>query len=262
VIGAESPSRALLTAEFVENARTHGRAIVRAHHKFDAADLKAIHLLSRGASDVFVERVPQHAAATCKQMKRWLEGASVHRIHTARRFCARTSSLSARRLRHTSTTYTFMRGCGRRHPGLEIRHATCRTVTSQLPSISGSKKTKCLNNFRGVLRKPGDNGTADERAGASSASSADYHRGSVKARLTNDRGTAILVARRLRTHALTSVCFRIRFRLVLWDRPHILRANKCNLSRASQSDERYNSTTYTKHVHRPSQTTKTVTRTS
>jgi len=265
VIGAESPSpRITSRAEFVEKlGAATPRMLCALIHKFDAADLKGDPPPVTGRFYVFVDECHRTQGGDMnKQMKRWLEGAVF--IGFTGTPLLRKDKLMTRDVFGTYIhTYKFHEGVA---DGviLDLKYEA-RDVPQRLTSRAAidqwfEQKTKGLNNFqKAVLRKRW--ATMEELMSAAERKQriiADIIEDfSLKPRLNNDRGTAILVA-----PSIYDAChyFRLFQNTSFGSYCGIVTSYEPNHNAISRepanSDERYKFDTYTKHVLRPGQTTK------
>ncbi|WP_186395524.1 type I restriction endonuclease subunit R [Stappia sp. TSB10GB4] len=265
VIGAESPSPRITTrAAFVEKlGAATPRLLCALIHKFDAADLKGEPPPVTGRFYVFVDECHRTQGGDMnKQMKRWLEGAIF--IGFTGTPLLRKDKLMTRDVFGTYIhTYKFHEGVA---DGviLDLKYEA-RDVPQRLTSRAAidqwfEQKTKGLNNFqKAVLRKRW--ATMEELMSAAERKQriiADIIEDfSLKPRLNNDRGTAILVA-----PSIYDAChyFRLFQNTSFGSYCGIVTSYEPNHNAISRepanSDERYKFDTYTKHVLRPGQTTK------
>ena len=264
VIGADSPPpRITSRAEFVEKlGAATPRLLCALIHKFDVADLKGPPPPVSGRFYVFVDECHRTQGGDMnKQMKRWLEGAI---------FIGFTGTPLLRHDRQMTRdvfgtyihTYKFHQGVA---DGviLDLKYEA-RDVPQRLTSRAAidkwfEQKTKGLNNFqKAVLRKRW--ATMEELMSAAERKQriiADIIEDfSLKPRLNNDRGTALLV-----TASIYDACHYFR---LLQNTPFapfvgIITSYEPNHNAISRepanSDERYKFDTYTKHVLKPGQTT-------
>ena len=218
VIGPESPSpRITSRAEFVEKlGAATPRLLCALIHKFDVADLKGPPPPVQGRFYVFVDECHRTQGGDMnKQMKRWLEGAIF--IGFTGTPLLRKDKLMTRDVFGTYIhTYKFHEGVA---DGviLDLKYEA-RDVPQRLTSQAAidkwfEQKTKGLNNFqKAVLRKRW--ATMEELMSAGERKQriiADIIEDfSLKPRLNNDRGTAILVSARSTTPATTTGCSRTR----------------------------------------------------
>ena len=243
VIGAESPSpRITSRAEFVEKlGAATPRLLCALIHKFDVADLKGEPPPVSGRFYVFVDECHRTQGGDMnKQMKRWLEGAIF--IGFTGTPLLRKDKLMTRDVFGTYIhTYKFHEGVA---DGviLDLKYEA-RDVPQRLTSQAAidkwfEQKTKGLNNFqKAVLRKRW--ATMEELMSAGERKQriiADIIEDfSLKPRLNNDRGTAILVAAvDLRRLPLLPAASEHELRPVLRDH-HVVRAEpQRDLARARQ----------------------------
>jgi len=265
VIGAESPSpRITSRAEFVEKlGAATPRLLCALIHKFDAADLKGDPPPVTGRFYVFVDECHRTQGGDMnKQMKRWLEGA-VFIGFTGTPLLRKDKQLTRDVFGTYIHTYKFHEGVA---DGviLDLKYEA-RDVPQRLTSQAAidqwfEQKTKCLNNFqKAVLRKRWATmeqlmSAAERKQRVIADIIEDF---SLKPRLNNDRGTAILVA-----PSIYDAChyFRLFQNTSFGSYCGIVTSYEPNHNAISRepanSDERYKFDTYTKHVLRPSQTTK------
>ena len=265
VIGPESPSpRITSRAEFVEKLGAHTQRLLCALiHKFDVADLKGPPPPVQGRFYVFVDECHRTQGGDMnRQMKRWLEGAIF--IGFTGTPLLRKDKLMTRDVFGTYIhTYKFHEGVA---DGviLDLKYEA-RDVPQRLTSRAAidkwfEQKTMGLNNFqKAVLRKRW--ATMEELMSAGERKQriiADIIEDfSLKPRLNNDRGTAILIAA-----SIYDACHYYR---LLQNTPFgpycgIITSYQPNHNAISReppnSDERYKFDTYTKHVLRERQATK------
>ena len=265
VIGAESPSpRITSRAEFVEKLRgATPRLLCALIHKFDVADLKGEPPPVSGRFYVFVDECHRTQGGDMnKQMKRWLEGAIF--IGFTGTPLLRKDKLMTRDVFGTYIhTYKFHEGVA---DGviLDLKYEA-RDVPQRLTSQAAidkwfEQKTKGLNNFqKAVLRKRW--ATMEELMSAGERKQriiADIIEDfSLKPRLNNDRGTAILVVA-----SIYDACHYYRLLQNTSFGPYcgIITSYEPNHNAISRepanSDERYKFDTYTQHVLKKDQTTK------
>jgi type I restriction enzyme R subunit len=265
VIGAESPSpRITSRTEFVEKlGSSTPRLLCALIHKFDVADLKGERPPVSGRFYVFVDECHRTQGGDMnKQMKRWLEGAIF--IGFTGTPLLRKDKLMTRDVFGTYIhTYKFHEGVA---DGviLDLKHEA-RDVPQRLTSRTAidkwfEQKTKGLNNFqKAVLRKRW--ATMEELMSAGERKQRiiaciieDF---SLKPRLNNDRGTAILVSASIYDachyyRLLQNTSFGLYCGIITSYEP-----NHNAISREpANSDERYKFDTYTQHVLKKGQTTK------
>lgn len=265
VIGAESPSpRITSRAEFVEKlGSSTPRLLCALIHKFDVADLKGERPPVSGRFYVFVDECHRTQGGDMnKQMKRWLEGAIF--IGFTGTPLLRKDKLMTQDVFGTYIhTYKFHEGVA---DGviLNLKYEA-RDVPQRLTSQAAidqwfEHKTKGLNNFqKAVLRKRW--ATMEELMSAGERKQriiADIIEDfSLKPRLNNDRGTAILVSA-----SIYDACHYYRLLRSTSFGPYcgIITSYEPNHNAISRepanSDERYKFDTYTQHVLRKGQTTK------
>ena len=265
VIGAESPSpRITSRAEFVEKlgSRTP-RLLCALLHKFDAADLTGPPPPVNGRFYVFVDECHRTQGGDMnKQMKRWLTGAIF--IGFTGTPLLRKDKLMTRDVFGTYIhTYKFHEGVA---DGviLDLKYEA-RDVPQQLTTRAAidqwfEQKTKGLNNFqKALVRKRW--ATMEELMSAGERKQriiADIIEDfSLKPRLNNDRGTAILVAA-----SIYDAChyFRLLQNTNFGKYCGVITSYEPNHNAISRepanSDERYKFDTYTQHVLKQGQTTK------
>lgn len=264
VIGEEEPSpRITSRAEFTQKlGLATPRLLCALVHKFDP-DLTGPPPKVTGRFYVFVDECHRTQGGDMnKQMKRWLEGAL---------FVGFTGTPLLRRDRQMTSdvfgtyihTYKFHEAVADKVV-LDLKYDP-RDVPQRLTSQAAidawfEKKTKGLNNFqKAIVRKRWatmeDLMSAGERKQRIIADIIEDF--SLKPRLNNDRGTAILVAA-----SIYDACHYFRlFQNTTFGRYCGLvtsyEPNHNAISREpADSDERYKFDTYTKYVLRPGQTTK------
>ncbi len=265
VIGPESPSpRIASRAELVEKLGSHTpRLLCALVHKFDPADLKGPPPPVHGRFYVFVDECHRTQGGDMnKQMKRWLEGAIF--IGFTGTPLLRKDRLMTRDVFGTYIhTYKFHEGVA---DGVildlkyEARDVPQRLTTRAAIDKWFEQKTKGLNSFqKAVLRKRW--ATMEELMSAGERKHriiADIIEDfSLKPRLNNDRGTAILVAA-----SIYDACHYYRLLQNTSFGPYcgIITSYEPNHNAISReplnSDERYKFDTYTQHVLKKGQTTK------
>jgi type I restriction enzyme, R subunit len=265
VIGADSPSpRITSRVEFVQKlGAATPRLLCALVHKFNPADLNGPPPPVQGRFYVFVDECHRTQGGDMnKQMKRWLEGAIF--VGFTGTPLLRKDKVMTRDVFGTYIhTYKFHEGVA---DGVildlkyEARDVPQR-LTSQ-PAIDAwfERKTQGLNNFqKAVLRKRWATMeqlmSAGERKQRIIASIIEDF--SLKPRLNNDRGTAILVAA-----SIYDACHYLRLFQNTSFGPYcgIITSYEPNHNAISRepanSDERYKFDTYTKHVLKTGQTTK------
>ncbi|MBM4073502.1 MAG: type I restriction endonuclease subunit R, partial [Planctomycetes bacterium] len=265
VIGAGAPSpRISSRAEFVQKlGAATPRLLCALVHKFDPADLKGPPPPVQGRFYVFVDECHRTQGGDMnRQMKRWLEGAIF--IGFTGTPLLRKDKLMTREVFGTYIhTYKFHEGVA---DGVildlkyEARDVPQRLTTRAAIDQWFEQKTKGLNNFqKAVLRKRW--ATMEELMSAGERKQriiADIIEDfSLKPRLNNDRGTAILVAA-----SIYDACHYYR---LLQNTPF---GPYCGIVTSYEpvgtaisreppnSDERYKFDTYTQHVLKKGQTTK------
>ena len=265
VIGAESPSpRITSQAELVEKlGATSPRLLCALIHKFDVTDLKGEPPPVSGRFHVFVDECHRTQGGDMnKQMKRWLAGAIF--IGFTGTPLLRKNKLMTREVFGTYIhTYKFHQGV-RDGVILDLKYEA-RDVPQRMTSQAAvdtwfEHKTKGLNNFqKAVLRRRW--ATMEKLMSAGERKQriiADIIQDfSIKPRLNNDRGTAILV-----TASIYDAChyYRLVLNTSFGQYCGIVTSYEPNhnaISREpSNSDERYKFDTYSKQVLRNEQTTK------
>ena len=265
VIGPDSPSpRITSRAEFLEKlGAATPRLLCALIHKFDVTDLKGEPPPVSGRFYVFVDECHRTQGGDMnKQMKRWLEGAIF--IGFTGTPLLRKDKVITRDIFGTYIhTYKFHEGVA---DGviLDLKYEA-RDVPQRLSSQAAidawfEHKTKGLNNFqKAVLRKRW--ATMEALMSASERKQriiADIIEDfSLKPRLNNDRGTALLVA--------ASIYDACHYYQLLQMTPFgqycgIITSYEPNHNAISRepahSDERYKFDTYTKFVLKEDQTTK------
>jgi type I restriction enzyme R subunit len=265
VIGADSPSpRITSRAEFVQKlTAATPRLLCALVHKFDPADLKGPPPRVQGQFYVFVDECHRTQGGEMnKQMKRWLESAIF--VGFTGTPLLRKDKVMTRDVFGTYIhTYKFHQGVA---DGVildlkyEARDVPQRLTLQAAIDAWFERKTRGLNNFqKAVLRKRWATMeqlmSAGERKQRIIASIIEDF--SLKPRLNNDRGTAILVAA-----SIYDAChyFRLFQNTNFGSYCGIVtsyEANHTAISRESaNSDERYKFDTYTQHVLSNDQTTK------
>ena len=260
---AASP-RITLRAQFVETlGATPPRLLCALIHKFDVADLKGEPPSVSGRFYVFVDECHRTQGGDMnRQMKRWLEGAI---------FIGFTGTPLLRKDKRTTRdvfgtyihTYKFHEGVA---DGviLDLKYEA-RDVPQRLTSQAAidqwfEQKTKGLNNFqKAVLRRRW--ATMEELMSAGERKQriiADIIEDfSLKPRLNNDRGAAILVAA-----SIYDAChyYRLFQNTSFGQYCGVITSYEPNHNAISReptnSDERYKFDTYTLHVLKGRQTTK------
>jgi len=265
VIGENSPSpRITSRADFVEKlAATTPRLLCALIHKFDVADLKGPGPAVHGRFYVFVDECHRTQGGDMnKQMKRWLEGAIF--IGFTGTPLLRKDKLMTRDVFGTYIhTYKFHQAVADKVV-LDLKYEA-RDVPQQLISRAAidrwfEQKTRNLNNFqKAILRKRWATMEALMSAGERKQRIVaniieDF---SLKPRLNNDRGTAILVAA-----SIYDACHYFRLFQNTNFGPYcgIVTSFEPNHNAISReppnSDERYKFDTSTQHVLQQNQTTK------
>jgi len=264
VIGAEEKSPRITTrAEFTEKlGSATPRLLCALIHKFDP-DLTGPPPRVTGRFYVFVDECHRTQGGDMnKQMKRWLEGAL---------FVGFTGTPLLRRDRQMTSdvfgtyihTYKFHEAVADKVV-LDLKYEA-RDVPQRMTSQAAidawfEKKTKGLNGFqKAIVRKRWatmeDLMSAAERKQRIIADIIEDF--SLKPRLNNDRGTAILVAA-----SIYDAChyYRLFQNTTFGKYCGVVTSYEPNHNAISRepadSDERYKFDTYTKHVLRPGQTTK------
>jgi len=267
VIGEEAPSpRITSRAQFVEKlGATTPRLLCALVHKFDPADLKGDPPPIHGRFYVFVDECHRTQGGDMnKQMKRWMENAIFIGFTGTPLLKADERRLKTRDVFGTYIhTYKFHQAVADKVV-LDLKYEA-RDVPQRLTSQAAidawfNQKTQNLNNFqKAVLRKRW--ATMEELMSAGERKQRiianiieDF---SLKPRLNNDRGTAILVAA-----SIYDAChyFRLLQNTSFGQYCGIITSYEPNhnaISREpSNSDERYKFDTYTRHVLTGGQTTK------
>lgn len=265
VIGENSPSpRITSRADFVEKlGAITPRLLCALIHKFDVSDLKGAIPVVHGRFYVFVDECHRTQGGDMnKQMKRWLEGAM---------FIGFTGTPLLRKDRQMTRdvfgsyihTYKFHQAVADKVV-LDLKYEA-RAVPQRLTSQKAidkwfEQKTKNLNNFqKAFLRKRW--ATMEELTSAGERKQRiianiieDF---SLKPRLNNDRGTAILVAA-----SIYDAChyYRLFQNTSFGAYCGIITSYEPNANAISKeppnSDERYKFDTYTQHVLNKKQTTR------
>lgn len=264
VIGADAASpRVTRRAQFVETLGAGTQRLICALvHKFDTADLKGTLPPVSGRFYVFVDECHRTQGGDMnRQMKRWLEGA-IFIGFTATPLLRKDRKMTRDVFGTYIHTYKFREGVA---DGviLDLKYEA-RDVPQRLTSQADvdrwfEHKTKCLNNFqKAILRKRW--ATMEELMSAAERKQRiianiiqDF---SLRPRLNNDRGTAILIAA-----SIYDACHYYR----LFENTNFARycgvitsyvPNHNEISREPvDSDERYKFDTYTEHVLEPGQST-------
>ena len=265
VIGADSPSpRITSRREFVERlAAATPRLLCALVHKFDPADLDGPPPPVQGRFYVFVDECHRTQSGDMnRQMKRWLESA-IFVGFTGTPLLRKDKPMTRDVFGTYIHTYKFHEGVA---DGiiLDLKYEA-RDVPQRLTSQAAidnwfEHKTRNLNNFqKAVLRKRWatmeELMSAGERKQRIIASIIEDF--SLKPRLNNDRGTAILVAA-----SIYDACHYYRLFQNTSFGPFcgIVTSYEPNHNAISReppnSDERYKFDTYTQHVLKYGQTTK------
>ncbi|MHB1863799.1 MAG: type I restriction endonuclease subunit R [Gemmatimonadaceae bacterium] len=265
VIGANSPSpRITSRREFVEKLAAHTpRLLCALVHKFDPADLNGPPPPVNGRFYVFVDECHRTQGGDMnKQMKRWLDSA-IFVGFTGTPLLRKDKPMTRDVFGTYIHTYKFHEGVA---DGviLDLKYEA-RDVPQRLTSQAAidawfERKTRGLNNFqKAVLRKRwarmDELMSAGERKQRVIASIIEDF--SLKPRLNNDRGTAILVGA-----SIYDACHYYRlFQNTGFGRYcGIVTSYEPNHNAISRepadSDERYKFDTYTRHVLEHGQTTK------
>ncbi|MBI2943113.1 MAG: type I restriction endonuclease subunit R [Candidatus Wallbacteria bacterium] len=264
VVDAEAPSpRITSRAEFVEKLGAAApRVLCALLHKVDATDLEGWPPVVRGRLCVFVDECHRSQGGDMhKQLKRWLEGAIF--IGFTGTPLLRSDKLMTRDVFGTYIhTYKFHEGVA---DGviLDLKYEA-RDVPQRLASQTAidrwfAQKTRGLNNFQKALLRERwatmeqlmSSGERKRRILADIIQ--DF---SLKPRLNNDRGTAILVAA-----SIYDACHYFRLLQNESFGPYCaiitsFEPNHNAISREpANSDERYKFDTYTTHVLKQGQTT-------
>ena len=265
VIGAESPSpRITSRAEFVQQlGAATPRLLCALIHKFDAADLKGPPPPVSGRFYVFVDECHRTQGGDMnKQMQRWLEGAIF--IGFTGTPLLRKDRVMTRDVFGTYIhTYKFHQAVADKVV-LDLKYEA-RDVPQRLTSQAAidrwfERTTRNLNNFqKAVLRKRWatmeELMSAGERKNRIVANIIEDF--SLKPRLNDDRGTAILVAA-----SIYDAChyFRLFKNTNFGTFCGIITSFEPNHNAISReptnSDERYKFDTYTQHVLSKGQATK------
>jgi len=265
VIGENSPSpRITSRAEFVAKlGATTPRLLCALIHKFDPADLNGPPPPVHGRFYVFVDECHRTQGGDMnRQMKRWLENAI---------FIGFTGTPLLRKDKQTTRdvfgtyihTYKFHEAVADKvilDLKYEARDVPQRITSQKAIEAYFEQKTKTLNNFqKAVLRKRWatmeELMSAGERKQRIIASIIEDF--SLKPRLNNDRGTAILVAA-----SIYDAChyFRLFQNTAFGRYCGIITSFEPSpgaiVLEPAQSDERYKFDTYTQHVLTNGQTTK------
>ena len=265
VIGADSPSpRITSRREFVEKlGAATPRLLCALVHKFNPADLDGPPPPVQGRFYVFVDECHRTQGGDMnRQMKRWLESA-IFVGFTGTPLLRRDKPMTRDVFGTNIHTYKFHEGVA---DGVildlkyEARDVPQRLTSRQKIDEWFDRKTRNLNNFqKAVLRKRWatmeELMSAGERKQRIIASIIEDF--SLKPRLNNDRGTAILVAA-----SIYDAChyFRLFQNTTFGQYCGIVTSYEPNHNAISRepanSDERYKFDTYTQHVLKFGQTTK------
>jgi type I restriction enzyme R subunit len=267
VIGEDSPSpRITSRADFVAKlGATTPRLLCALIHKFDPADLKGEPPRVHGRFYVFVDECHRTQGGNMnKQMKRWLENAIFIGFTGTPLLKKDAKKLRTRDIFGTYIhTYKFHEGVADKVI-LDLKYEA-RDVPQRLTSPKSieayfEQKTRALNNFqKAVIRKRW--ATMEELMSAGERKQRIIHSiiedFSLKPRLNNDRGTAILVAA-----SIYDAChyYRLFQNTAFGQFCGIVTSYEPNHNAISRepasSDERYKFDTYTRHVLKKGQTTK------
>jgi len=265
VIGENSPSpRITSRADFIHKlAATTPRLLCALIHKFDVADLKGPGPAVHGRFYVFIDECHRTQGGDMnRQMKRWLD-AAIFIGFTGTPLLRKDKPMTRDVFGTYIHTYKFHEAVADKVV-LDLKYEA-RDVPQQLTSQAAidkwfEQKTKNLNNFqKAILRKRWATMEALMSAGERKQRIVaniieDF---SLKPRLNNDRGTAILVAASIYDachyfRQFQSTNFGPCCGIVTSFEP-----NHNAISREPpNSDERYKFDTYTKHVLKKEQTTK------
>ena len=265
VIGADSPSpRITSRADFVEKlGAATPRLLCALIHKFDAADLKGPPPSVQGRFYVFVDECHRTQGGDMnKQMKRWLEGA-IFIGFTGTPLLRRDKQMTRDVFGTYIHTYKFHQAVADKvvlDLKYEARDVPQQLLTPEKIDAWFEQKTKNLNRYQksvlrgrwATLEKLMSAGERKQRIIANIIE--DF---SLKPRLNNDRGTAILVAA-----SIYDAChyFRLFQNTGFGPRCGVITSYEPNHNAISRepanSDERYKFDTYTQHVLKTDQTTK------
>ena len=265
VLGPYAASPRITTqAQFVDNlGATIPRLLCALIHKFDVADLKGDPPPVSGRFYVFVDECHRTQGGDMnRQMKRWLEKA-IFIGFTGTPLLRKDKRMTRDVFGTYIHTYKFHEGVADRVI-LDLKYEA-RDVPQRLTSQAAidqwfEQKTRVLNNFqKAVLRKHWATMerlmSAGERKQRIIADIIEDF--SLKPRLNNDRGTAILV-----TGSIYDACHYYRLFQNTPFGPHcgIITSYEPNQNAISRepanSDERYKYDTYKQHVLKDRQTTK------
>jgi type I restriction enzyme R subunit len=265
VIGADSPSpRITSRAQFVQKlAAPAPRLLCALIHKFDVADLKGPAPPVHGRFYVFVDECHRTQGGDMnRQMKRWLAGA-IFIGFTGTPLLRKDRQMTRDVFGSYIDTYKFHQAVADKVV-LDLKYEA-RDVPERLTSQAAidrwfEQKTKHLNNFqKAILRRRW--ATMEELMSASERKQRiianiieDF---SLKPRLNNDRGTALLVVA-----SIYDAChyFRLFQNTSFGPCCGIITSFEPNANTISRepahSDERYKFDTYTRHVLKNGQTTR------
>ena len=265
VIGADSPSpRITSRMQFVEKLRaTTPRLLCALIHKFDVADLKGPAPVVHGRFYVFVDECHRSQGGNMnKQMKRWLDSA-IFIGFTGTPLLRKDKQMTRDVFGTYIHTYKFHQAVADKVV-LDLKY-DARAVPQRLTSQKAidawfEQKTKNLNNYqKSILRRRW--ATMEELMSAGERKQRiianiieDF---SLKPRLNNNRGTAILVAA-----SIYDAChyFRLFQNTSFGGFCGIITSYEPNHNAISRepanSDERYKFDTYTQHVLKNGHTTK------
>lgn len=267
VIGESSPSpRIQNRAEFVAKlGATTPRLLCALIHKFDPADLIGPPPNIYGRFYVFVDECHRTQGGDMnKQMKRWLENAIFIGFTGTPLLKKDAAKLRTRDIFGTYIhTYKFHEGVADKvilDLKYEARDVPQRLTSPKAIEAYFERKTQALNNFqKAVLRKRW--ATMEELMSSGERKLRIIHSiiedFSLKPRLNNDRGTAILVA-----SSIYDAChyYRLFQNTSFGQFCGIITSFEPNHNAISReptnSDERYKFDTYTKHVLNSDQSTK------
>ena len=267
VIGVDSPSpRIQNRAEFVAKLSAPSpRLLCALIHKFDPADLKGPPPHIHGRFYVFVDECHRTQGGDMNsQMKRWLENAIFIGFTGTPLLKKDAAKLRTRDIFGTFIhTYKIHEGVA---DGIildlkyEARDVPQRITSPKDIEAYFEQKTKMLNNFqKAIIRKRWatleELMSAEERKARIAASI--IHDFDTRARLNNDRGTAILVAASIYDachyyRIFRSKPFGLYCGLITSFEPH----PGAIVLEPPNSDDRYKFDTYTQHVLRTGQSTK------
>ncbi|HYW75079.1 MAG TPA: type I restriction endonuclease subunit R [Gammaproteobacteria bacterium] len=264
VVGEDAPSpRITSRTQFVEKlGATTPRLLCALIHKFDPGDLKGKPPPLHGRFYVFVDECHRTQSGDMnRQMKRWLEGA-IFIGFTGTPLLSKDKKTTREVFGTYIHTYKFPQAV-RDNVILDLKYEA-RDVPERLTSPSKidawfERKTRNLNNFqKAVLRKRW--ATLEELMSAAERKQRiianiieDF---SLKPRLNNDRGTALLVAA-----SIYDAChyFRLFQNTAFGRHCGVITSYEPNPSAISHepanSDERYKFDTYTQYVLKEGQTT-------